>query len=187
MKGDAIVTERLEILPATPELTRAALRGPGALAAALGSAVPPTWPPEYLNAASLEFTLDRLAAGPGQAGWWLHFFVLEGEAGGRTLIGNGGYKGPPSSDGTVEVGYGVVSDHRRLGYASEAVRGLLAHAFEFSQVRRVIADTLSELTASIGVLRKCGFRFIGEGSAPGILCFELTRSGARARAAGGGG
>lgn len=185
MKGDAIVTERLEILPATPELTRAALEGPGALAAALGAAVPPTWPPEYLDAASLEFTLDRLAADAGQAGWWLHFFVLKAEAGGPTLIGNGGYKGPPSSDGTVEVGYAVVSDRRRLGYASEAVRGLLAHAFEFSQVRRIIAETLPELTPSIGVLRKCGFRFIGEGSAPGVLCFELTRSEERGCAAGG--
>ena len=186
MTAGAIVTERLEILPATPELTRAALRGPGALAAALGAAVPATWPPEYLDAASLEFTLDRLAAGPGQAGWWLHFFVLRQEAGGRTLIGNGGYKGPPSSDGTVEVGYGVVSDHRRRGYASEALRGLVAHAFGFTEVSRVIAETLPELTPSIGVLHKCGFRFIGEGSAPGVLCFELTRSQDRARAAGGG-
>jgi [ribosomal protein S5]-alanine N-acetyltransferase len=186
MKGNAIVTERLEILPATPELTRAALRGPGALAAALGAAVPPTWPPEYLDAASLEFTLDRLAADPAQAGWWLHFFVLKEEAGRRTLIGNGGYKGPPSFDGTVEAGYGVVSDQRRRGYATEALRGLLAHAFECVQVNRVIAETLPELTASIGVLRKCGFRFIGEGSAPGILCFELMRSEARARGAGSG-
>lgn len=186
MKGDAIVTERLEILPATPELTRAALEGPGPLAAALDAAVPSTWPPEYLDAASLQFTLDKLAASPGQAGWWLHFFVLREEAGGRTLIGNGGYKGPPTSDGTVELGYGVVSDHRRRGFASEAVRGLLAHAFGFPEVRRVIAETLPELTASIGVLRKCGFRFIGEGSAPGILCFERTRSEDRVRAAGGG-
>ncbi len=169
-----IVTERLEILPATPELTRAALQGPRALAEGLNATVPPTWPPEYLDAASLEFTLDRLAAGAGQAGWWLYFFVRKGAPGDRMLIGNGGYKGPPSADGAVEVGYGIVSDQRRRGYASEAVRGLLAHAFASPGVRRVIAETLPELTASIGVLRKCGFRFIGEGSAPGIVCFERT-------------
>jgi RimJ/RimL family protein N-acetyltransferase len=176
-----ILTERLEIVPATPELTRAALGGPRALAAGLGAAVPATWPPEYLDAASLGFTLDRLADGSGQAGWWLHFIVLKGVPGGRTLVGSGGYKGPPSADGTVEVGYGIVSDHRRRGYASEAVRGLLSRAFGLPGVRRAIAETLPELTPSIGVLRKCGFRPIGEGSASGVLCFELTRDEYSAR------
>ena len=171
-----IRTERLELVPATPELTRAALDGPRALASGLGASVPPTWPPEYLDPPSLEYTLDRLAGGAVQAAWWLHFFVLADSGSGRILIGSGGYKGPPSADGTIEVGYGIVSDHRRRGFASEAVRGLLAHAFGFPEVQRVIAETLPELTPSIGVLRKCGFRPIGEGSEPGVLRFELARA-----------
>ncbi|HEY3012509.1 MAG TPA: hypothetical protein VGJ36_07175, partial [Gemmatimonadales bacterium] len=68
--------ERLELVPATLELTRAALDGESALAASLGAFVPATWPPEFLDQPSLEFTIDRLAEGPGQAGWWLHFVVL---------------------------------------------------------------------------------------------------------------
>jgi len=43
-------------------------------------------------------------------------------------------------------------------------------------VQRVIAETLPELTPSIGVLRKCGFRPVGEGSEPGVIRFELTRA-----------
>jgi RimJ/RimL family protein N-acetyltransferase len=171
-----IVTERLDLVPATPELTRAALAGPHALAASLRASVPSTWPPEYLDSQSLEYTLDRLAEGPENAGWWLHFIVLKGAEGSRTLIGSGGYKGRPSADGTVEVGYGIVSDHRRLGYASEATRGLLARAFALPSVHRAIAETLPELAPSIGVLRKCGFRLIGEGSEPGVIRFELTRA-----------
>jgi ribosomal-protein-alanine N-acetyltransferase len=101
--------------------------------------------------------------------------LTEGETG-RTLIGSAGYKGPPSADGMVEVGYGIVRDHQRQGYASEAVRGLVAHAFALPTVRRVIAETLPELIPSIGVLRKCGFRFIGNGSEPGVIRFELTRA-----------
>jgi RimJ/RimL family protein N-acetyltransferase len=170
-----ILTERLLLVPATPELTRSALAGSVALAAALRASVPSTWPPEYLDAPSLEYTLDRLAEGPGNAGWWLHFIVLKGGGGSRTLIGSGGYKGPPSADGTVEVGYGIVSDHRRRGYASEATRGLLANAFTFPAVQRAIAETLPALAPSIGVLEKCGFRLIGEGSEPGVIRFELTR------------
>ncbi len=171
-----ILTERLELVPATVELTRAALDGEHALGACLRAGVPPTWPPEYLDRSALEFTLGRLAEGPEQGGWWLHFVVLKGGQAGRTLIGSAGYKGPPATDGTVEVGYGIVRDHQRRGYASEAVRGLLAHAFAVPAVGRVIAETLPELAASIGVLRKCGFRLIGAGSEPGVIRFELMRA-----------
>lgn len=171
-----LVTQRLELIPATPESTRAALDGEPALAASLGVLVPPTWPPELLDPPALKFTARRLMEGAEQAGWWLHFVVLAHGAAGRTLIGSAGYKGPPSSDGTVEVGYGIVSDHQRQGYATEAVRGLLAHAFAVPVVQRVIAETLPELTPSIGVLRKSGFRLIGDGSEPGVIRFELTRA-----------
>ncbi len=170
-----IATERLQLVPATQDSTRAALEGEPALAAILGVFVPATWPPVFLDPPSLEFTARRLAEGPEQAGWWLHFVVLAHGAAGRTLIGSAGYKGPPSPDGTVELGYGIVPDHQRQGYASEAVRGLLAHAFAVPAVQRVIAETLPELTPSIGVLRKCGFRLVGEGSEPGVIRFELTR------------
>lgn len=171
-----IVTERLELVPATPELTRAALAGPEPLGAGLRATVPPTWPPEYLDEASLKYTLERLAEGPANADWWLHFIVLTGAGRGRTLIGSGGYKGPPAADGTIEVGYGIVSDHRRRGYAVEATRGLLARAFSAPGVHRAIAETLPELAPSIGVLTQCGFRLIGEGSEPGVIRFELTRA-----------
>jgi len=174
--GGEIVTPRLEIVPATPDLVRAALDGPRALGEGLRASVPPTWPPDYLDAPSLRFTLDRLAEGAGQAGWWLHFVVLTGDSGGRTLIGSGAYKGPPSADGTVEVGYSIVTDHRRRGYATEVVDGLLARAFALAAVGRVIAETLPELTPSIGVLRKCRFNPIGKGSEPGVIRFALTRA-----------
>jgi RimJ/RimL family protein N-acetyltransferase len=169
-----IPTPRLALIPATPALLRAALAGRARLADALPAIVPPSWPPEFLDDAALRFTLERLAESPAADGWWM-YFVLRTEAGAaRTLIGSGGYKGPPA-DGTVEVGYGIVSDQRRRGYATEVTRGLVARAFALPAVRRVIAETLPELTASIGVLRKCGFRPAGEGSEPGVIRFELLR------------
>jgi [ribosomal protein S5]-alanine N-acetyltransferase len=171
-----IATERLELIPATVALARAALDGDVALAARLGVVVPATWPPEFLDPPALEFTLDRLTEGAHQAGWWLHFVVLARGAHGRTLIGSAGYKGPPSPDGTVEVGYGIVPDHQRQGYASETVRALLEHAFAVPAVHRVIAETFPELTPSIGVLRNCGFRLVGDGSEPGVIRFEITRA-----------
>lgn len=170
----SISTPRLTLVPATPELVRAAIAGRAALADALGAQVPEGWPPEFLDEPALKFTLDRLVQHPAEAGWWM-WFVLRTEAGAaRTLIGSGGYKGPPV-DGTVEVGYGIVSEQRRRGYATEVTRGLLSRAFERPDVRRAIAETLPELVGSIGVLEKCGFRLIGEGSEPGVIRFELLR------------
>jgi len=170
-----IVTERLELIPATSEMVRAALASGAALSSSLGASVPPTWPPESLDPPSLQFTLNRLAEGAENSEWWLYFVLLSPDGGARTLIGSVGYKGPPSEDGTVEIGYGIVSDQRRRGYASEAARGLIARAFSVTTVRRVIAETYPELEGSIGVLRKCGFTFIGDGSEPCVIRFELER------------
>ena len=171
-----IVTERLELVPATIGLVQAALDGAVALAASLHATVSPGWPPEYLDAAALEFIRNRLTKSPEETSWWMYFAVIPGGTAPRILIGSVGYKGPPSADGTVEVGYGIVVEYQRHGYASEAVRGLVGRAFAEPSVARVIAETYPTLIGSIGVLQKCGFRLIGDGSEPGVIRFELLRA-----------
>ncbi len=183
-----IRTARLELVPATPELVRAALAGGDALGRRLAAEVPASWPPEHLDEAALRFTLARLEEGPEQAGWWLHLVVLRGggaAAAARTLVGSVGYVGPPSEEGTAEVGYSIVPEHRRRGYASEAVRGLVAHAFGLPGVVRVVAHTFPSLEPSIRVLEACGFRFAGAGSEPGVVRYELSRGEVSAELAGG--
>ena len=104
--------------------------------------------------------------------------VLEAENAGRpVVVGSASYKGLPGPEGTVEVGYGVLPEFRRRGIATEAALGLVADAFTHGNVRRVIAETLAENVPSIGVLEKCGFRLMGEGSEPGEIRYELTREG----------
>lgn len=167
-----IVTPRLNLVPATPPLIHAALDGRARLANALGASVPETWPHEFLDDAAFRFVLRRLEEHPEDAGWWFHFVIARA---GHSLVGSAGYKGPPVNR-TMEVGYGIVSDQRRQGYASESVRGLLGHAFARSDVDRVIAETYPSLIGSIGVLRVCGFRGIEGGSEPEVIRFEITRS-----------
>jgi ribosomal-protein-alanine N-acetyltransferase len=176
-----IETLRLRLIPASPEVLRAELAGPATLAAALGVEIPPGWPPELYDRPAVEYCLGKLEAHPEEAGWWFHYFVRRPVAGQpATAVGAGGYKGPPQ-DGTVEIGYSILPEHRRRGYACEATQGLAAHALERPGIGRVIAQTLPHLEASIGVLQKCGFRFAGEGSEEGAVCYELVeRRGARA-------
>jgi RimJ/RimL family protein N-acetyltransferase len=172
----SILTERLELVAATPDLIRAALVDDAYLGKCLEARIPATWPPEFYEPMGLEYTLQQLEAGPEQAGWWLHFFVLRSASWDeRVLIGTGGYKGPPTEDGTVEIGYTIASEFQRQGYATEASRGLVSHAFTFPEVKGVVAETFTDLAASIGVLEKIGFRFLADGEEAGIIWFELRR------------
>lgn len=172
-----VTTERLELLGGTLELARADLEDRGRLGQLLGARVPESWPPEFNDSETQRFTVERLNEGPGQAGWWSWYFVLlDGGDGGRTLVGNGGFKGRPAADGTAELGYSVLEEFQCAGYATEAVGGLLRWAFSHPEVTRVIAETLPPLKPSIRVLEKSGFLNVGEGSEEGVIRFEMTRS-----------
>src|SRR6266404_650084 len=78
-----------------------------------------------------------------------------------TVIGFGGFKGPPGADSTVEIAYGVVPDYEGKGFATEAAQALVNHAFSSALVRIVRAHPLPEPNASTRVLAKCGFRHMG--------------------------
>ena len=65
--------------------------------------------------------------------------------------------------------------YQRNGYASEAVQSLVEWAFNVGDVNCIIAETFPDLRASIRVLEKNGFRFIGQGWEEGINLYELRR------------
>ena len=170
-----IKTERLVLRPGTiPEL-EADLAGPAALSRALGVEVPAEWPPELYDAPAIQWTINCLREQPSQDGFGFYYFIhVDGAR--PTAIGVGGFKGGPI-DGVVEIGYGVLAAFRCKGFASEAVRGLLAHAFGDDRVERVIAETLPDLTPSRRVLEKTGFTFVGDGSEEGVIRYAIERSG----------
>ena len=141
----------------TPDLTLldAAIEGDDALARALGHDVASGW---TVFPASLQRTRDALAADPDGARWGTRLFVLDDP---RTLVGWGGFKGPPS-DGAVELGYAIAPSWEGRGLATAAVREMLAEASRDPGVRAVVAHTLPAPGASVRVLEKCGFVNQGE-------------------------
>jgi RimJ/RimL family protein N-acetyltransferase len=170
-----IRTPRLRLVRGTPAHLRAELESPATLADALGLDVAESWPPEHFDADAVRWMLKWLDAHPGE-GKWGFYYIVEAEA--AQVIGAGGYKGVPDDTGTVEIGYSVVPERRRRGFAREAVDGWLAHAFADARVRRVIAHTLMHLEPSIAVLRSAGFSFVGPGSdpqEPAAVQYEITR------------
>lgn len=172
-----IETERLLLLPATIETLRAELANDVArLCTLLGVAAPAEWPPELYDSDAVKFSLDGLEREPSASAWGAHYMSRKCANGGApVLIGATGFKGAPH-EGYVEIGYSVLPRERRRGYAREAVGGMVARAFADARVNYVIAHTLPELEASIGVLRKAGFRRAEPSLEPGAIMFMLERS-----------
>lgn len=92
---------------------------------------------------------------------WTHGFVMWHRANGIN-VGSCAYKGPPDSEGTVEIAYGVDPEHQGQGYATEAARAMVDYAFGSGLVRVIRAHTRLEGEASMRVLTKCGFRRVGQ-------------------------
>ena len=80
----------------------------------------------------------------------------------------------------MEVGYSLLEAFQKRGFATEAMRALIDRAFSMPDVNMVIAQTLPELTPSIRVLERLGFRFAGLGAEEGAIRYELPRQGVAA-------
>lgn len=133
------------------------------------------WPPPLNDDDSLRWMIRYLKTNP-EPGWGMWYFLLKRGDGERPIaVGNGGYKGAPTRDGTVEIGYSVVTGYQGRGLAGEAIAALVAHAFRDPRVRRVIAETMPDNIPSIRVLEKNGFLRAGAGSDPGSIRLQRDR------------
>ena len=171
-----IVTARLELIASTDDLAQAKIRDRAQFARLLGAVIPQDWPPPFNDAASMQYNADCLQEAPDQAGWRAWYLLkLDPANQERHLIGVAGFVGPPSANGEVEVGYSLVESYQGMGYGTEAVEAMMDWAFVHPQVMRIVAYTLPELAASIRLLKKIGFTFIGPGVEEGTIRFELER------------
>jgi ribosomal-protein-alanine N-acetyltransferase len=78
----------------------------------------------------------------------------------QTVVGDAGFKGLPA-DGVVEIGYSVIPDRRRRGYASEAAAALVDWARSQEDVETVVAACDRENVASVRTLERLGFARTG--------------------------
>jgi [ribosomal protein S5]-alanine N-acetyltransferase len=171
----ALKTARLKLVAASANLLRSELAGREAFASELGATVPRSWPPPLYERQNIQWALDQLIREPSAEGWLTWFWLRNTEA--RPLVvGLGGFKGKPDPTGLVEIGYTVIDDYQRQGFATEAVSALAEWALNHQNVAKVVAETLLQLPASVRVLKKCGFEFVGNGSDIEVLRFERKRA-----------
>jgi RimJ/RimL family protein N-acetyltransferase len=75
----------------------------------------------------------------------------------NTFVGNVG--AGRVADGELNIGYWILVNHIRKGYASEAVRAVTKTGFA-AGVRRFVLNCHPDNAASIGVARSCGFTYL---------------------------
>jgi RimJ/RimL family protein N-acetyltransferase len=168
-----IETENLKLIPCDPEILKSAIAGDAMIANHLKVTVQENW--TEFGVPALQYSLDRLSENEDESTWWTYLPIHKQD---NKLIGSGGYKGKPTPDGTVEIGYEIAPDYRNRGLATEMTRGLLENAFKDERVKSIIAHTLGHENPSTRVLRKCGFEKVAEINDPDdgpIWKWELKR------------
>ena len=110
-------------------------------------------PPEFAAQTDIwNFMVTLLDGRPENATWTMHAVVR-----GEEIVGNAGFKGAPDEHGEIELGYRILTAHRRQGLALAAAGLMVARAEREPTVRRVLATISPDNVASIGVITKAGF------------------------------
>lgn len=101
----------------------------------------------------LEFAAAQLIQDADNAFWWSPRLIVVN----KLIVGMCGFKNPPSSTGSVEIGYSIVFSQQGRGFATQAVSLLIEEGFSKGEVRIIEAYTVSANTASWRVLEKNEF------------------------------
>lgn len=145
-------TERLLLVPMTFEFVSKILDGDPALYEEFGIKPIDEWPRIDLIEI-LPILKDKLSTKPIPDGFeaWLFVDKLD-----HSIIGDGGFKGPPDENGVLDIGYGIIESRRRQGFAFEAVTALVKWGLSHNNVKAITADCLKNNIPSINLLKKLG-------------------------------
>jgi RimJ/RimL family protein N-acetyltransferase len=150
-------TKNLRLISCDTEILKSAIEGNDVLARKINVTVPDNW--TEFGVSALKYSLDRLTESEEERNWWTYFPIHKQD---NKLIGSGGYKGSPTNEGTVELGYEIAPGYRNQGLATEMTKGLIENAFRDKRVKSIIAHTLGNENPSTKVLQKCGFEKVAE-------------------------
>jgi [ribosomal protein S5]-alanine N-acetyltransferase len=150
---DKLVTERLILIPFTIEICRKILDNDFSGLEILNLKKGKSWPdsdvietlPRIIN------NLKKVNSPTGYESW----MIIKKDT--REVIGDLGFKGFNSEGENIDLGYGIIKEERRKGYATEAVTEIIKWAFSSKIVREITANCLTENINSMNLLFKFKF------------------------------
>lgn len=170
-------TDRLELIAIDAEIALAAVDDRNKLSELICAEVPDAWPPETMRDV-MHYFAATLAIAPNIRGYWVWYIILRENVqdnSKRVLIGSTGFRGKPTRDGALTLGYSLTSEYEGRGYTTEAARALISWAFKQPGVNEVIAETYTDHMASIRVMEKAGMTFWGQGSEENLVRYSITK------------
>lgn len=155
-----IRTNRLDLISMSAAFIEAVLAGDRANAGATaGLTLPPDWPDEH-DSRFLRRRLDQMRVDPSSQQWLVRAMALRVQE--RPMVGHIGFHGSAETVGRAEMGYTVMPNHRRQGYATEAARALMGWAAREHGVDRFFVSIAPGNASSLAMAAKLGFRQVGE-------------------------
>jgi len=153
---EKIVTERLLLKPFTIQACRNLLNNDFSDLERWNFKRGKSWPdvdvletlPKIIN------NLTKVDAPTGYESW----MIIKKDT--LEIIGDLGFKGFNNEEKNIDLGYGIIKEERRKGYAVEAVSEIIKWAFSNEIVKEITANCLIENTNSINLLHKFNFAHI---------------------------
>jgi [ribosomal protein S5]-alanine N-acetyltransferase len=150
---DKLATDRLILIPFTIQICRNLLNDDFSDLEILKLKKGRSWPdndvietlPKIIN------NLSKVETPTGYESW----MIIKKET--LEIIGDLGFKGFNYNERNIDIGYGIIKEERRKGYAEEAVKEIIKWAFSNEMVKEITANCLIENTNSINLLTKFNF------------------------------
>lgn len=153
---DKLITERLILIPFTIDICTNILKSDYSDLEFLNLKKGKSWPDEdVLNTLPrIINNLSKVEFPTGYESW----MIIKKET--SEVIGDLGFKGFNNEKENIDLGYGIIKEERRKGYAEEAVNEIVKWAFSNEIIKEITANCLIENTGSINLLNKLNFRQI---------------------------
>ena len=146
-------TERLILIPFTIQICNHIIDGDFSDLYKMGLKKGKSWPdndvietlPKIIN------NLSKVEAPTGFESW----MIVKNDT--LEIIGDVGFKGYNCQEENIDIGYGIIQEERRNGYAEEAASALIKWAFSNENIKEITARCLIENVSSIQLLKKIKF------------------------------
>lgn len=146
-------TERLILIPFTIEICKNLLIGDFNDLFKMGLKKGKSWPdsdvmetlPKIIN------NLSRVEHPTGFESW----MIIKNDT--FEIIGDLGFKGFNYEEKNADIGYGIIKEERKKGYAEEATSKLIKWAFSKENVKEITARCLIDNVTSVKLLKKLNF------------------------------
>jgi ribosomal-protein-alanine N-acetyltransferase len=164
---DRLITERLILIPFTIPVCRNLIEHDFSDLFKMGFKKGINWPDTDVieTLPKIICNLSQVDSPTGFESW----MIIKKDTG--EVIGDIGFKGFNQKESNIDLGYGIVKEERRKGYAKEAAATLIRWAFSKEIVKEITASCLIDNISSINLLKK--FNFIEIKKADGMIYWSL--------------